>query len=63
MDMYPRSQPWVFVTPTIPGAREDGKLCLDVGWHRDLRFAGVIGAVVTYIEGVCGAANILELPE
>jgi len=21
MDMYPRFQPWVFVTPTIPGAR------------------------------------------
>jgi hypothetical protein len=34
MDMYPKYQPWVFVTPTILGAREDGELVLDIGWHR-----------------------------
>ena len=60
MDMYPKYVPWVFVTPTILGAREDGKLCLDVGWSSDSTFADVIGAVVLYIEGVCGAANIPE---
>ena len=32
MDMYPKYQPWVFVTPTSLGAREDGKLCVDVTW-------------------------------
>jgi hypothetical protein len=48
--------PWVFVTPPILGAREDGKLCVDVGWSPDSTFADVIGAVVLYIEGVCGVA-------
>ncbi len=62
MDMYPKYVPWVFVTPTILGAREDGKLCLDVGWSSHSAFADVIGAGVQYIEGVCGAANIPELP-
>jgi hypothetical protein len=56
MDMYPRFQPWVFVTPTILGAREDGKLCLDVSWNPDSTFADVIGATVLYIEGACGAS-------
>lgn len=55
-DMYPNYVPWVFVTPTIPGAREDGELCVDVGWTSDSTFADVIGAVVLYIEGVCGAS-------
>lgn len=55
MDMYPKYVPWVFVTPTILGAREDGKLCVDVGWSSDATFADVLGAVVLYIEGVCGA--------
>ncbi len=50
MDMYPKYAPWVYITPTIAGATADGKLCLDVGWHRDSRFAGVIGAVVLHIE-------------
>lgn len=35
MDMYPKYEPWVFVTPTILGAREDGKLVLDVSWSRE----------------------------
>jgi hypothetical protein len=57
MDMYPKYAPWVFVTPTILGAREDGKLCVDVGWSPDSTFADVIGAVVIYIEGVSGASS------
>ena len=56
MDMYPRYAPWVFVTPTILGAREDGKLCVDVGWGADSTFTDVLGAVVLYMEGVCGVA-------
>ena len=63
MDMFPKYVPWVYITPSIAGATVDGKLCLDVGWHRDWTFADVVGAVVTYIEGVCGAAKIPELPE
>lgn len=31
MDVFPKFAPWVFVTPAVPGTREDGKLCLDVG--------------------------------
>jgi hypothetical protein len=53
MDMYPKYVPWVFVTPTILGAREDGKLCVDVDWHRDPTFADVIGALIAYIDGTC----------
>ena len=63
MDMYPKDVLWVFVTPPIAGATADGKLCLDVGWHCDSTFADVVGVTVTYIEGVCGAVNIPELPE
>src|ERR1700730_5168339 len=48
MDMFPKYVPWVFVTPTILGAREDGKLCVDVDWHRDSTFADVIGALIAY---------------
>jgi hypothetical protein len=61
MDMYPKYMPWVFVTPTILGAREDGKLCLEVGWSPDSTFADVIGAVVLYIEGVSGASSEARL--
>ena len=50
MDVYPKCVPWVFVIPPVAGATAVGKLGLDVGWHRDLRFADVIGAVVLYIE-------------
>jgi hypothetical protein len=57
MDLYPKYVPWVFVTPTIPGAREDGKLCVDVGWRRDSTFADVIGAVITYIDERCRKAD------
>jgi hypothetical protein len=58
MDMYPKYQPWVFVTPRILGARVDGKLCVDVTWSAEIsRFADVIGRVALYIEGVCGASS------
>jgi hypothetical protein len=50
MDMYPKYQPWVFVTPTILGAREDGKLVLDIGWHRESMFVDMIGAVIVHLE-------------
>jgi hypothetical protein len=50
MDMYPKYQPWVFVTPTILGARENGKLCVDVSWNPDSRFADVLGAVIAHVE-------------
>jgi hypothetical protein len=53
MDMYPKYVPWVFVTPTIFGAREDGKLCVDVSWSSGSTFADVIGAVIAYIDGTC----------
>ncbi len=56
MDMYPRYQPWVFVTPTILGAREDGKISLDGSWSRETsRIVDVIGTTVLYIEGVSDA--------
>ena len=51
MDFYPRYLPWAFVTPSIVGAREDGKLFIDLPWDWEAsRFADVIGAVITYIE-------------
>ena len=50
MDFYPRYLPWAFVTPSIAGAREDGKLLIDLPWDGEsARFANVIGAVVLYI--------------
>jgi hypothetical protein len=58
MDVYPKYVPWVFVTPTTLGAREDGKLCVDVGWHRDSTFADVIGASITYIDERCRKADL-----
>jgi hypothetical protein len=51
MDFYPRYLPWAFVTPSIVGAREDGKLSINLPWDGDASFfADVIGAVVLYIE-------------
>jgi hypothetical protein len=51
MDMYPKHRPWVFVTPTILGAHENGKLCVDVAWSAEIsRFADVIGAVIAQVE-------------
>src|ERR1700674_5242862 len=35
MDFYPQYLPWVFVEPHLAGAREDGKLCLDLAWRPD----------------------------
>jgi hypothetical protein len=54
MDMYPKYQPWVFVTPTILGAREDGNLCVDVSWSPDSTFADMIGAVIAHVETSSG---------
>ena len=52
MDMYPKYQPWVFVTPTLLGAREDGKLVLDVAWSPETsQFVDVVGAVVAHERG------------
>ena len=52
MDFYPQYLPWAFVTPPIAGAREDGKLFIDLRWDRDAsRFVDVIGVVIMYIEG------------
>ena len=53
MDMYPKYAPWVFVMPTTLGAREDGKLCVDVGWSSGSTFADVIGPVIAHIDGTC----------
>lgn len=51
MDFYPQYLPWPFVTPSIAGAREDGKLLIDLPWDREAsRFADVIGAVALHIE-------------
>ena len=61
MDMYPKYQPWVFVTPTILGAREDGKLCVDVPWNPGtFMFADVIGAAIVHVEAVHGASSGTE---
>lgn len=43
--------PWTFVTPSVAGAREDGKLSLNLPWDRESRLADVSGEVVLYIEG------------
>jgi hypothetical protein len=29
MDMYPKYAPWAYITPTILGSRQDGKLWVD----------------------------------
>jgi hypothetical protein len=51
MDFYPKYLPWAYVTPSIAGAREDGKLLINLPWDGDASFfADVIGAVVLYIE-------------
>ena len=51
MDFYPKHQPWVFVTPKILGARENGKLSVDVAWSAEIsRFADVVESVIRHIE-------------
>jgi hypothetical protein len=51
MDMYPKYAPWVFVEPRLAGAKENGKVSLDLPWDGEAsRFADVIGTVVLYIE-------------
>jgi hypothetical protein len=51
MDFYPRYLPWAFVTPSVAGAREDGKLLIDLPWNQNVsRFVHVIEAVIAYIE-------------
>jgi hypothetical protein len=50
MDMYPKHVPWVYITPLIAGARDDGKLRIDVGWSSDSTFADVVGVVIAWIE-------------
>jgi hypothetical protein len=57
MDMYPKYVPWVYIAPPISGAAADGKLCVDVGWHRDSTFADVIGALIVYIDERCGKSD------
>ena len=53
MDMYPKYQPWVFVTPPVAGANADGKLSVDVSWSPEgSRFAGVVGAVIAHVDAV-----------
>ena len=42
MDFYPRYLPWAFVTRSIAGAREDGKLLIDLPWDGEAsRFVGL----------------------
>jgi hypothetical protein len=51
MDFYPKYLPWAFVTPSVAGAREDGKLLIDLPWNQNVsRFVDVIEAVIAYIE-------------
>ena len=53
MDFYPKYLPWAFVTPSIAGAREDGKLLIDLPWDGEAsRFLDVIGAVIWHVEAV-----------
>jgi len=53
MDMYPKYQPWVFVTPPVAGANADGKLSVDVSWSPETsRFADVVGPVIAHVEAV-----------
>ena len=43
--------PWAFVTPSIAGAREDGKLSLDLPWDGEAaRFADVIRGGVPLVK-------------
>jgi len=51
IDMYPKYQPWVFVTPAVAGANADGKLCLDLPWNPGTSlFADVVESLVRHIE-------------
>jgi len=60
-DFYPKYLPWAFVTPCIAGAKENGKVSINLPWDGEASFfADVIGAVVLYIEGAkqtsCGGS-------
>ncbi len=60
MDFYPKYLPWAFVTPCIAGAREDGKLLIDLPWDREAsRFVDVIGVVTRETERVHWTAHLL----
>ena len=51
MDFYPEYLPWAFVTPSVAGAREDGKLSINLPWDGEAgRLVDVIGVVALYIE-------------
>jgi hypothetical protein len=52
MDMYPKLAPWVYVQPRLAGAKEIGKLSLNLHWDAGASgFADAIRAVIMYIEG------------
>ena len=58
MDFYPKHQPWVFVTPKILGARENGKLSVDVAWSAEIsRFADVVESVIRHIMEVASRTS------
>ncbi len=58
MDVYPKRRPWSFLTPAILGARENGKLCVDLAWSLESsRFTDVIEAVAAHVEAVHGASS------
>ena len=51
MDVYQQYLLWAFFIPSIAGARKDGKLLINLPWEGVASFfAGVIGAVIIYIE-------------
>ncbi len=53
MDVYPNHLPCVFVEPPLAGAKENGKLLIDLPWDLETSsFADVIRAVILYIEAV-----------
>lgn len=56
MDMYPTFAPWVYVTPTLPGASADGKVCIDDQWQPETStFASVIAVVIAQVETAHGS--------
>ena len=58
MDMYPTLRPSVYVTPSLPGARADGKVCIDDPWQPETSsFASVIATVMTRVEAAHGASS------
>jgi hypothetical protein len=57
MDMFPTLAPWAYVSPTLPGACEDGKTRIDDPWQPETsRIASVIAAVVARIDALHCAA-------